>query len=385
MQYVILAAGIGKRLRPLTETMSKAMIPVANKPILEWTLGAIDSRDVMVVVRKDQRDIIEHFEGRCDFVYQDRPKGTAHALVQVKDYISDNFLAMNVDEFITKNDMNKLEHLKELHIACHHSKMPQNYATLELEKGKIKNIEEKPKNPKSNLVNSGIYVFDERIFSAINKIKPSPRGELEITDAIKFLIDNGNELLPFMLEEWQTITYPWDLLDVNEFLLQQHGSQMGNTEIRSGAVIEEPVAIGNNAIIGPNCYIRKNSSIGSNCKIGNAVEIKNSIIMENSFVSHLSYVGDSIIGKNCNIAAGSIFANLRLDEKNVGMRINGNYVDSGHKKLGGIVGDNVKFGVNVTVMPGKKIWPNIMVPPGMTVEDDMEKQLPLKRSKKKGR
>ena len=102
----------------------------------------------------------------------------------------------------------------------------------------IKNIEEKPKRPKSNLVNAGIYVLDERIFPAISRIKPSPRGELEITDAIKLLM-NEPDIMPFMLEEWQTITYPWNLLDVNAFLLEQHGSQIGNAEIRSGAVIED--------------------------------------------------------------------------------------------------------------------------------------------------
>ncbi len=382
MQYVILAAGIGQRLRPITETMSKAMIPVANKPILEWTLDEIDSRDVIVVVRKDQKDIIDHFHGRCDFVYQDKPRGTAHALLQVKDHIAGNFLAMNVDEFITRNDMKKLAQLKEMHIACYHSNNPELYAALQLGKGKIIDIEEKPKRPKSNLVNSGIYVFDERIFSMINRIKPSARNELEITDAIKLLL-NESEVLPFMLEEWKTITYPWDLLDANSFLLDQHGSQTSESaEIRPGSYIEEPVAIGS-AVIGPNCYIRKYSSIGSGCKVGNAVEIKNSIIMNNSFVSHLSYIGDSVVCRNCNVAAGSIFANLRLDEKNVGMKINGEYVDSGHKKLGGIIGDNVKFGVNVTIMPGKKIWPNIMIPPGATVESDIEKQMPLKKMRGK--
>src|SRR3989338_4929050 len=115
MEHVILAAGIAKRLRPLTLTRSKAMIPVANKPILEWTLDALDSRDISVVVRKEQKDIIEHFQGRCDFIYQDKPLGTAHALMQVKDYISGSFLAMNVDEFITENDMKKLSSMKEPH------------------------------------------------------------------------------------------------------------------------------------------------------------------------------------------------------------------------------------------------------------------------------
>ncbi len=380
MEHVILAAGVAKRLRPLTLTQSKAMIPVANRPILEWTLDAIDSRDTFVVVRRDQKDIIDYFQGRCDFIYQDEAKGTAHALLQVKDYISGAFLAMNVDELITKSDMDKLRQLKEPHIACHQAEHPELYATLEVNQGKIANIEEKPERPKNNLVNSGIYIFDERIFPAINKVRPSPRGELEITDAIRFLLNDGTEIMPFILEEWKTITHPWNLLDANAFLLDQHGSQISeDAEIRSGAYMEEPVAIGSGAVVGPNCYIRKHSSIGSGCKIGNAVEIKNSIIMKNSFVSHLSYVGDSIVGRNCNIAAGTIFANLRLDDKTIGMSIEGKHVDSGHRKLGGIVGDNVKFGVNVTVMPGKRVWPNLLIPPGITIEDDITEQPDIRK------
>ena len=167
MQFVVLAAGLGTRLMPTTETMSKAMIPIANRPILEWALDALGSRDVFVVVRKEQKDIIEQFQGRCDFIYQDKPSGTAHALLQAKDYISDTFLAMNVDEFITTNDMNRLKHLKEMHIACHPASRPELYGILHLSRGKIASIEEKPKNPRSNLANAGVYIFNENIFSAI--------------------------------------------------------------------------------------------------------------------------------------------------------------------------------------------------------------------------
>jgi len=142
------------------------------------------------------------------------------------------------------------------------------------------------------------------------------------------------------------------------------------------------VAIGDNATIGPNCFIRKYSSIGANCKVGNAVEIKNSVIMDNCHVSHLSYVGDSVVGKNCNIGAGTIFANLKLDDKNIWMKVNGNKIDTGIRKLGGIIGDNVKLGVNVTIMPGKKIWDNIMVPACATISEDVEKQPSLKLKKR---
>jgi bifunctional UDP-N-acetylglucosamine pyrophosphorylase/glucosamine-1-phosphate N-acetyltransferase len=153
---------------------------------------------------------------------------------------------------------------------------------------------------------------------------------------------------------------------------------MGKAEIRPGSYIEEPVAIGDGCVIGPNCFIRKYSSIGKNCKVGNAVEIKNSVIMENSFVSHLSYVGDSIIGRNCNIGAGAVFANLRLDDRNVKMDVNGSRMDSGSRKLGGVVGHDVKFGVNVTVMPGKKIWPCMLIPACSTIYEDVAEQPELK-------
>ncbi len=187
------------------------------------------------------------------------------------------------------------------------------------------------------------------------------------------------EVKAFALPEWKTITYPWDILGLNETILKEKGSMISESaEIRAGAVIEEPVAIGDKAVAGPNCFIRKHSAVGARCKVGNAVEIKNSIIMENSFVSHLSYVGDSIVGRNCNIAAGAIFANLRLDEKTVGMNIKGEKIDSGRKKLGALVGDSVKLGVNVTIMPGKKIYPGIMVPACYKVEEDLTEQIPLK-------
>lgn len=96
--------------------------------------------------------------------------------------------------------------------------------------------------------------------------------------------------------------------------------------------------------------------------------------MDHSFVSHLSYVGDSIVGRNCNIAAGTIFANLRLDDKTIKTKIKGHIIDSGRRKLGGIVGDNVKFGVNCTIMPGKKIWNNILIPPCISITHDIETQ-----------
>ncbi len=385
MQAVILAAGSGTRLRPITDNMSKPMIPVANKPIIGWTIEALSAvcEDVIVVVRPQQQDIINYLQEfpMCRVVFQTEPLGTAHAALQAESLIEDRFLLINGDEIIQRDDIRKFAGQECLSIACARTD-PRRFAAIYVESGRVKRIEEKPAEPKTDLASSGMYLLDRRIFDAIKRTGRSRRGEYEITDSLGMLIADGAEIMPFVLSKWMTITYPWHILDANMHMLDQLGSLIGkDVEIRSGSYIEHPVAIGEGSVIGPNCFIRKYSVIGRNCRVGNAVEIKNSIIMDNTFVSHLSYVGDSIVGRNCNIAAGTIFANLRLDDKSVGMKLDGNIIDSGRRKLGGIVADNVKFGVNCVVMPGKKIYPGIIVPPCKIVDSDIEEQPELKNSR----
>ena len=377
LQAVILAAGRGERLEPLTLTKSKVMIPVANKPFIQWVYDSVNfAEEVLIVIRKEQKDVKEYFSKnkKIRFVYQKKALGTADAIKQCEKYIKDKFMVINGDCLISEKDIKKLSKSKKITVSGFAVEDIHNYGEVVGKKRKLIELREKPINSKGNLANAGLYLFDKSIFSAIRKTKISKRKEYEITDSINILV-RERKIDILKLSDWKTITYPWDLLEINKFILDNTGSQISKkAEIRSGAVIEHPVAIGDNAIIGPNCYIRKYSSIGNNCKVGSAVEIKNSIIMDNSFVSHLSYVGDSIVGSNCNIAAGTIFANLRLDDKTVKMKIKNEKTDSRRRKLGGIVGDNVKFGVNVTIMPGKKIWPNLLIPPGIMIKEDVEKQ-----------
>ena len=382
MQAVILAAGVGTRLEPVTMTMSKGMVPLANKPMLEWIVetarAATDK--VFIVVRKDQTDIITYFKPRKDveFIYQDKPLGTAHAVLLAKGHVKDDFILMNGDILTTPKNVAKFAELPAPAITGFPMPNPEEFGVLTIEGGKVTEINEKPAKPKSNLINAGIYKLNESIFAVIEKLAQTERGEYEITDAL-------SELMPlncYELTGWAHLTYPWDILEANRFVLDNWGQQIGSADIRPGAYIEQPVAIGDGAIIGPNCYIRAYSSIGPGCKIGNAVEIKNSIIMPNTFVSHLSYVGDSIIGRNCNIAAGTIFANLRLDDKTIRMQIKGKVVDTNRRKLGALVGDNVRFGVNCTVMPGRRIWPNLKIPPCTIIKADVTKQPSLKSWKR---
>ncbi len=378
LQAVILAAGSGTRLEPITNGMSKAMIPVANKPLLEWIINSAPADEIILVVRKEQKDIIECFKDnkKIKFVYQNEPKGTADAIACCEPLIKDKFLVLYGDGYAPKDELKKIAEHDGYAMALYEAENTEQFGSVEAVNGFVKSISEK--SGTGNTINAGIYLLGRNVFDFIRKTRLSERNEYEITDTFQMMIGNGTEIKAFMLIKWMAITYPWDILEMNKMILDAHGSQTGKAEIRSGSCIEEPVAIGDSAVIGPNCFIRKYSCIGKGCKVGNAVEIKNSIIMDNSFVSHLSYVGDSIVGRNCNIGAGAIFANLRLDDKTIGMNIRGKRIDSRRRKLGALVGDNAKLGVNVTIMPGKKIYPNILIPACYKVENDITEQIALK-------
>jgi UDP-N-acetylglucosamine diphosphorylase / glucose-1-phosphate thymidylyltransferase / UDP-N-acetylgalactosamine diphosphorylase / glucosamine-1-phosphate N-acetyltransferase / galactosamine-1-phosphate N-acetyltransferase len=150
-----------------------------------------------------------------------------------------------------------------------------------------------------------------------------------------------------------------------------HISVAESARVRSGAYIEGPVFIDEECDIGPNCYIRSGTSLGKKVRVGNACEIKNSIIMDGTHVGHLSYVGDSILGEKCNLGAGTIMANYRFDDSSIKMMVKDQLVNSGRRKLGVILGDNVKTGIKSLFMPGVKVGMNSWVGPNFMVERDL--------------
>jgi len=189
--------------------------------------------------------------------------------------------------------------------------------------------------------------------------------------------------------DWVDIGQPWDLLEANSWALKRMEHKvLGKIEegahligpvtvaetarVRSGAYIEGPSFIDESADLGPNCYIRACTSIGRNTRIGNACEVKNSIIMDRTHMGHLSYVGDSVICEHCNLAAGTIAANLRLDDGSVKMMVKNRVVNTGRRKLGTVLGDNVKTGINALLMPGVKVGQNSWIGPNYMVQRDIE-------------
>jgi len=381
MKAVILAAGEGTRMRPLTYTRPKVMLPIANKPILEFLvleLKKIGISEFVFVVNYKKELIKNYFENGkkwnvdIDYIVQKEQLGTANAIFECSDIITDRFMVLNGDLLISARDLKELKEKKrkeEVVLAVKEVENPKNFGVIEVDGNKVTRIIEKPENPKTSLANSGIYIFSQIIFDYIQKTPISPRGEYEITDSIQLLIDSGFNVRYQVIKEWMDIGYPWDLLNANEYLLKNIKTEINGevesyatlknkviigkgTIIRNGSYIIGPAIIGKNCDIGPNCFIRPSTCIGDNVRIGNAVEVKNSIIMNNTNIGHLSYVGDSIIGSKCNFGAGTKVANLRHDGKNIKVKIKNKLIDTKARKLGVIMADGVHTGINTSINVG---------------------------------
>ncbi len=396
MQAAIMVAGKSTRTYPLTLTRPKPLLPAANKPIvihiLEQLHGIVDEVILIVGYKKE---MIEQYIGnewrgiKISYCEQKEQKGTGHAVLQTKPFIRDRFIVLNGDDIYAREDIKSLTNYEYAALA-RWEEDPSQYGVFEVdENNRVLNLVEKPKEFIGNLTNVGAYIFDRSIFEYIEKTPVSERGEIEITSSILMLAKEKPFYTHMIQGFWLANGYPWELLGTQEFFMKDMDEQeiLGivepnaqikgsvgigkNTVIKSGAYIEGPVIIGENCIIGPGTFIRSNTAIGNNCVVGHSVEIKNSIIMPNTSIAHLSYVGDSVIGENVNLGAGFIAANLRHDGENVKSMVKGRLVDTGRKKLGAIIADNVKTGVNTSIYPGRKIWPGKQTNIGTIVKNDI--------------
>jgi bifunctional UDP-N-acetylglucosamine pyrophosphorylase/glucosamine-1-phosphate N-acetyltransferase len=407
MKAVILAAGEGVRLQPVTSTRPKHLIRLGGKTILEHCLGAVKDAgiDEVLLVTHYMGDVIRRFLGdgnklglKIDYVEQRAILGTGNAASLAEPFIKEDFVLVYGDLLFSDE---ALKSVVKLHngekpsatMAVVPVENPEDYGVVELDDGKnVKRIVEKPKreDAPTNLANGGIYLLSPVIFEELKAISASARGELEITDAISTLAAEKKRVLAVQVpkEDWMDIGKPWDLLEANRWALRrmkhdvlgfiENGAHIvgpvtvaETARIRSGVYIEGPAFIDEESDIGPNCYIRPCTGIGRRVRIGNACEIKNSIVMDAVHIGHLSYVGDSILGEGCNLGAGTITANYRLDAGTIKMMVKDKVVDSGRTKLGAVLGDNVKAGINSLFMPGVKVGTNSWIGPGVMIRRDV--------------
>lgn len=334
MKALILSGGHGTRLRPLTYSQQKQLIPVANKPVLFYAIEDVIEagiREIGIVVGPNAEQVKKtvlsrDWDAEIEFIYQGEPKGLAHAILVARDFLGDDDFVMYLGDNILKEGIvEHLKHFKEgnfdASILLQEVPNPQQFGVAELsEDGKtIKRLIEKPKNPPSHLALVGIYFFKPVIHEAVRNIKPSWRGELEITDAIQWLIDHGYRVGWTKVTGWWKDTgKPEDLLEANRLILDDiktdikvktkariHGRVVigEGAQIDGNTVIKGPVVIGKNVVI-RNSYIGPYTSIGDNVVIENT-EIEDSIILPDSEIRDAGRIVESLIGRGVKIIKGN--------------------------------------------------------------------------------
>lgn len=415
MKAIVLAAGKGTRLRPITDNRPKHILEVAGVPILKRIIDSLLMIDIIdeiyIVVNYQSEQIIASiknwYEGsdqnKIKFVKQDEQLGTGHAVKIALDQINSlgfklkEFLVVNGDVILGKTMNELIQSFKDEKfdgwIVGAKVKDVSKYGILVQKNGLLQSIKEKPKNANPNsLINAGVYILPELSLKLFESMKLSVRGEQELTDVVQQLINLGSKIkIKEMKSDWFDIGHVWQLLEANESLMkseielnihkeaivEDNVHLLGKVHIakkariRSGVYIEGPAFIDENADIGPNCYVRSSTYLGKNVRIGNGCEIKNSIIYSNSHAAHLSYIGDSVIGENTNIGAGTITANLRHDGKDIKITVKGERKSSGRRKMGSIIGDNVKIGIGVNLLPGVIISSNSWINAGDVIKRDL--------------
>lgn len=398
------------RLDPLNSRRPKHILPVGGAPLIHHILRSIKLAgisEVIIVLHHMGDSIISSvgdgsaFSLKVHYVDQGRLGGTGDALRAAAALIDgEEFLLVYGDLAFKPSAIPSLvSHYRSLRgeadgvIGAVALKDAAEYGTLETGEGggKVVKIVEKSGVHGPGLVNAGIYVLPTRLLGYLERTPKSERGEYELTTTINLAIGDGMEFRTWEMAEgaWVDVGRPWNLLEANRMLLDElNGKSIGGTveegvqirgnvyiesgaRILSGSYIEGPAWISSDCTVGPNCYIRPYTYLCNGVKIGNACEIKGSIIMERSHVGHLSYVGDSVVGSDCNLGAGTITANLRFDERPVRVMVKGSLVDTGHRKLGAFIGDCVKTGINVSLNPGVKIGHSSWIAPHAFVDRDI--------------
>jgi glucose-1-phosphate thymidylyltransferase len=354
MKGLILSGGKGTRLRPLTYTSAKQLVPVANKPVLFYGIEAIAAtgiREIGIVVGDTQAEIRaavgdgSRWGVRIQYIEQDAPRGLAHA-VKISEpfigrdpfvmYLGDNLLNKGITHFVQEFEREK----PAAQILLARVPDPQMFGVAELRDGAVVRLVEKPKEPIGDLALVGVYMFGPEVFESVNRITPSFRNELEITDAIQDLIDRGLTVRPHIVDGWWKDTGKLeDILEANRLILDTLERRVegtidaesrieGKVVIESGAVVERSVIRGP-AMIGHNAKII-HAYVGPFTSIGDAVEIKDteiehSIVLEGSCLSDLANrVIDSLLGRNVRIyrepVKPSAYRFMLGDNSEVGIR-----------------------------------------------------------------
>jgi UDP-N-acetylglucosamine diphosphorylase/glucosamine-1-phosphate N-acetyltransferase len=407
MKALVLTAGEGQRLRPLTTNRSKSMLMIAGRPVLQYIIDSLienDIRDIVIVVGHGREDLIDHFQMggdlgvRIRYMIQHKQEGVEHAILTAKEEIEgeEEFLLVYGDvlvepQMVTRTINNHETMGSKVSMLVTLVSNPEQFGTVKIgANGIVEKLVEKggPERYVSNYAVAGVSIFSTKILALLEKHRTM---ELAIEEFIK----EGNQVSATVWEkEWAEFTWPWDILNANRIvmdrLLKGKGSFIAESaNIHSSVVIEGPVYIEEGAIIRPNTtlrgpiYIGKNVYVGNNslirdysclCQgvsIGYAVEMRNSMVFERVNVGRMTYLADSIIGADTCIEAGVQLWNWRPGTEPLHFESEDETVQIPLEKFGAIVGDNVVIGVNSSIYPARRIGEDSVISAGCVVQKDI--------------
>jgi bifunctional UDP-N-acetylglucosamine pyrophosphorylase/glucosamine-1-phosphate N-acetyltransferase len=394
MKVVFLCGGIGKRMFPITE--DKFLLKLLGKTLLQIQLEAARQAGLnhfLIVCNRYNMEQIEKItnvipDTKIKLVLQKQSLGIADALKSAASFLDESILIVNPnDVFAPSAYISLLQEAKkksaDSYMLGYHTKsyFPGGYLVVNAA-NELEHVVEKPKpgEEPSNLVNILVHLHTDskRLLGYIEEVKTTKDDVYEC--ALDNLAKAGHKIKVIPYDDfWAPVKYPWHIFDVIKYVLDTSQPKISRSasisakatikgkviigdgvRVLENAVIRGPAYIGAGSIIGNNVLVRDYSHIGADCVIGHSSEVKSSYIGDGCWV-HSSYIGDSIIGKSCSFGAGTVLANFRFDEKNIPVTVGDEAIDIGRDKLGAIIGDNCKTGVNVSVMPGIKIGPNSIV------------------------
>ncbi|MCR4392083.1 MAG: glucose-1-phosphate thymidylyltransferase [Candidatus Acetothermia bacterium] len=354
MKAVVLCGGGGTRVRPFTYTLAKHLLPVAGRPVVAFALEAIREAgiaDVGIVVSPSVegqfRELFgdgERFGIEITYIVQPEPKGLAHAVLCAEGFVGEEpFHVYLGDNLLEHGVAGLVEQFREekpaAAVALARVEDPRRFGVAVVEGGRLKRLVEKPADPPSNLAVVGAYAFDARVFQAARAVSPSFRGELELTDALQWLIDHGHRVLPYRIEGWwQDVGRPEDLLLANRLLLDRLSSRIEG-EVDRATRIEGPVAVASGArvrgsrIVGPVVIgegaVVEGAAMGPHVAIGpravvRDAEVADSILMDGARIEGVTGITGSVIGRNVIVDGQATGRKLFVgDEARISLGIEG--------------------------------------------------------------
>ena len=372
MKAAILAAGEGNRLQPLTNRRPKPMLPVANRPILEYVIEAVAAAgiDEIVLIVGYERTRIQTYFGDGDewgvdieYARQDPQLGTGHAVEQIRSLVSDDFLVLNGDRIIEPELIEGLasDTVSAPAVGVTRVESPARYGVVELDGDRVAGIDEKPdREPSSEIINAGVYRFAPAVFEAIDRTQPSAAGEITLPATIETLAAETEVTAVRYRGLWMDISQLWDLLSANDVLLDRKACPSAGS-VDTTASVSDRSCTADGSTVGPNATLKSGTTLGPNVTVEANAVLSNTVVMGDATIGDGAVLRDCIVAENATIGP-----NTTVTGGETRVIVQGTVYED--VRLGGVVGDNTTVGGNVTLRAGSVVGDGVTIGDSAVIE-----------------